>query len=82
MYGENVVPIDVLGLSSGRVTFGHRFHAPRPILLKSAKEYEGKLRRAKVVANFAARRDLIRAGVNAAAAEVGGRALIEGRAAG
>jgi glycyl-tRNA synthetase beta chain len=77
LYGESVVPVEVLGLTAGHVTFGHRFHAPRPILLKSAKEYEGKLRRAKVVANFATRRELIRAGVAAAAAEVGGSALIE-----
>jgi glycyl-tRNA synthetase beta chain len=79
IYGESVVPIEVLGLKSGRVTFGHRFHAPRPITLKSAKEYEGKLRRAKVVASFAARREIIRAGVAVAAndhAPTGGHALI------
>ncbi len=77
LYGDDVVPAEVLGFSSGRVTFGHRFHAPRPIVLKSAREYEGRLRRAKVVADFAARRESIRAGVNAAAAQVGGVALIE-----
>ena len=69
LYGESVVPVEVLGLASGRVTFGHRFHAPRPITLKSAKEYLGKLRRAKVIADFAARRELIRSGVSAAAAQ-------------
>jgi glycyl-tRNA synthetase beta chain len=63
LYGETVVPALVLGLPSGRVTFGHRFLAPRPITLKSAKSYEGRLRRAKVVADFATRRELIRAGV-------------------
>ena len=66
------------------MTFGHRFHAPQPITLKSAEGYESRLRRAKVVADFAARRELIRAGVDR-----GGRggprkalpALIEDRAA-
>jgi glycyl-tRNA synthetase beta chain len=78
LYGETVVPAEVLGLATGRVTFGHRFHAPQPIVLKSAKGYESRLRRAKVVADFAARRELIRAGVTAAAAAAGGgRALIE-----
>jgi len=78
LYGETVVPAEVLGLATGRVTFGHRFHAPQPIVLKSAKGYESRLRRAKVVADFAARRELIRAGVTAAAtAAGGGRALIE-----
>src|SRR5258706_1563795 len=77
LYGESVVPAVVLGLPSGRATFGHRFLAPRPITLKSAKGYEGRLRRAKVVADFAARRELIRAGVTSAAAASGGMALIE-----
>src|SRR5580704_7646519 len=78
LYGETVIPAEVLGLATGRVTFGHRFHAPQPIVLKSAKGYESRLRRAKVVADFAARRELIRAGVTAAAAAAGGgRALIE-----
>jgi glycyl-tRNA synthetase beta chain len=77
IYGESVVPALVLGLPSGRVSFGHRFLAPRPITLKSAKGYEGRLRRAKVVADFATRRELIRAGVNSAAAASGGTALIE-----
>jgi glycyl-tRNA synthetase beta chain len=77
LHGEDVVPAEVLGLPTGRVTFGHRFHTPQPIALKSAKSYEGRLRRAKVVADFAARRELIRAGVTAAAAGGGGAALID-----
>src|SRR6266850_1514203 len=79
LYGETVVPAVVLGKPTGRVTCGHRFLAPRPITLKSAKSYEGRLRRAKVVADFAARRELIRTGVRdaAAASGGGGTALIE-----
>jgi len=77
LYGDEVVPIELLGLQSGRVTSGHRFHHLKPISLKSAKGYETKLRRAKVIADFAKRRDLIRAGVIEAAAQVGGTALIE-----
>jgi glycyl-tRNA synthetase beta chain len=77
LYGESVVPAVVLGLPTGRVTFGHRFHAPRPISLKSATGYESRLRRAKVVANFATRREMIRVGVNLAAAASGGTALVD-----
>ena len=76
LYGDEVVPLEVLGLRAGRVSFGHRFHSPQPIVLKSAKGYENRLRRAKVVASFEKRRELIRAGV-AAAAEASGTALIE-----
>jgi glycyl-tRNA synthetase beta chain len=77
LYGEEVVPIEVLGLTAGRVTLGHRFHAPRPISLKSAMSYESRLKRAKVVADFGIRREKIRAGVAAAAQSAGGSALIE-----
>jgi glycyl-tRNA synthetase beta chain len=76
LFGDEVVPLEVLGLRTGRVSFGHRFHSPGPIVLKSAAGYESRLRRAKVVASFAKRRDLIRAGV-AAAAGTSGTALIE-----
>ncbi|HME38838.1 MAG TPA: glycine--tRNA ligase subunit beta [Steroidobacteraceae bacterium] len=74
IYGDAVIPAEVLGLQAGRVTFGHRFHAPKPITLKSPKNYESRLKRAKVVADFAARRELIRAGVTLAAAADGGGA--------
>jgi glycyl-tRNA synthetase beta chain len=77
LYGDDVVPIELLGLQSGRVTSGHRFHAPKPISFKSAKGYEAKLRRAKVIADFTKRREVIRAGVIEAAAQVGGSALID-----
>jgi glycyl-tRNA synthetase beta chain len=77
LHGDEVVPLELLGLPSGRITSGHRFHRPKPISLKSAKGYEAKLRRAKVIADFAKRREMIRLGVVAAAAQVGGSALID-----
>jgi glycyl-tRNA synthetase beta chain len=79
LYGDAVIPAEVLGLETGRVTFGHRFHAPKPITLKSARGYVSRLLRAKVVADFGVRRELIRSGVAAAAAATGegATALIE-----
>jgi glycyl-tRNA synthetase beta chain len=77
LFGNDVVAVTVLGLKSDRVTRGHRFHAPGPLTVKSPQTYERQLRRAKVIADFALRRDLIREGVLRAAAEVGGSALIE-----
>jgi glycyl-tRNA synthetase beta chain len=59
LFGEDVVAVTVLGLHSGRVTMGHRFHAPRPLIVKSPKSYEGQLRRAKVIADFTKRRAAI-----------------------
>jgi glycyl-tRNA synthetase beta chain len=77
LYGAEVVPAEVLGLPSANITRGHRFHSPRPIALKSPRSYEGRLKSAKVVADFNTRRELIREGVTAAAAQVGGAALID-----
>ncbi len=77
LFGDDVVPVEVLGLASGRLVSGHRFHHPQPLTLKSPATYESQLRRAKVVADFSKRREMIRAGVVAAAAESGGHALIE-----
>jgi glycyl-tRNA synthetase beta chain len=77
LLGEEVVACEVLGVATGRITFGHRFHAPGAKSLKSANGYEAVLRRAKVIADFGRRRELIRTGVAALAAESGGRALIE-----
>jgi glycyl-tRNA synthetase beta chain len=79
LYGESVVPVEILGLTADRITRGHRFHSPKPISLKTARNYESRLRRAKVIVDFAKRREAIRAGVEAAAAAVapGARARID-----
>ncbi len=77
LYGEKIVPCEILGFQAGRITSGHRFHAPRPFALKSASAYEARLLRAKVVADFSVRRDLIRSGVLTTAAKTGGEALID-----
>ena len=79
MFGAEVVPAEVLGLPSGSTTSGHRFLAPKAITLKDAKGYAARLRRAKVIVDFTARRELIRAEVIAAAAATaeGSTALIE-----
>ena len=60
LFGEESVTIEVLGLTSDRVTVGHRFHAPGPITLKSARSYESQLRNARVIVDFAKRREAIR----------------------
>jgi glycyl-tRNA synthetase beta chain len=77
LFGTEVVACEILGIAAGRTTVGHRFHAPRPIALKSARNYEAALRRAKVIADFGKRRAVIEAGVTALAAAGGGRALLD-----
>ena len=77
VFGKDVVPCTLLGVAAGDTTRGHRFHAPRPIRV-SAATYEQRLAGAgHVVAAFAARRERIRQGVAALAAELGGEAVLD-----
>ncbi|HYM26892.1 MAG TPA: glycine--tRNA ligase subunit beta, partial [Steroidobacteraceae bacterium] len=77
LYGREVVPATLLETAAGRHTHGHRFHAPRPLSLASPGAYEKTLReRGHVIADFAVRRERIRAGVTAVAASLNGRALM------
>lgn len=77
LYGSEVVPARILDTESGNLTRGHRFHAPQPVPLPAADDYERVLQGAFVVASFEARRDLIRERVTRLSQEQGGRALIQ-----
>jgi glycyl-tRNA synthetase beta chain len=77
LYGSEVVPATLLDIESGRHTRGHRFLAPRPLALASPDRYERTLReRGFVLADFAGRRERIRAEVTALATRLEGRALM------
>ena len=57
LHGADVVPLQVLGLSSGRETRGHRFEAAvEPVVLQDADHYARQLEeQGAVIASFAAR---------------------------
>ncbi len=78
LYGGEVVPATILDTPSGRSTRGHRFHAPGELALRAPASYEKTLlTRGWVIADFAQRRERVRAQVTSAAELAGGRALIE-----
>jgi len=78
MHGPAVIEAKILGVPSGRTTRGHRFHHPGDIGLEDAAGYEATLRdRGHVVARLDERMETIRAQVERAARDVGGRALID-----
>ena len=77
LHGDEVVPCEILGIQSGRMTRGHRFHTRKPIALRTPRGYLAALEKGYVSADFEARRERIRAGVVAAAEKDGGTALIE-----
>ena len=61
LFGGKRVAATILGADSGDVTYGHRFHHNKPIKIKSPASYTKQLESTgKVIADFAARRELIR----------------------
>jgi glycyl-tRNA synthetase beta chain len=77
LLGNDVVAATVLGLTAGRKTFGHRFHAPEAISLNCPADYVDTLRKqGKVIADFAERRSVITAAANDAAQSIGGTAIL------
>ncbi len=76
LFGEDVVGIEVAGVTSGAATVGHRFHHPGAITIGSAADYVEKLRACHVVVDGAERRGIIALGAKMAAQKAG-LALIE-----
>lgn len=62
-----VVPFEIDGITSGRLTRGHRFHSEGEIEIAGADDYAAKLRAAHVIVNHEERQDLIREQAAAAA---------------
>ena len=77
LYGEDVVPVSLLGLKADRLTSGHRFHTHELISLRSADDYEAQMMtEAKVMPSFAKRREKIVHDVKEAACAIGGEAIM------
>ena len=70
LHGDRVVAGEVLGLTSGNTTHGHRFMSSGEIRINNAGEYDAKLKAGKVIASFEERRDAIAAQLNTKAAEL------------
>jgi glycyl-tRNA synthetase beta chain len=73
LHGDQIIPLSVLGLTSGRTTQGHRFEASKPsIELQDADSYAQQLAdEGAVIASFAARRAEIANQLQQAAAKQG-----------
>ncbi|QSP95585.1 glycine--tRNA ligase subunit beta [Marinobacter salinisoli] len=79
LYGSQVVNAEIMGLTTGNQTRGHRFHCPKKLIIPTPSDYEVILKQeGYVIADFAQRRDMIRAGVSELAKnEAGGTAVID-----
>src|SRR3546814_4800601 len=76
IFGEDLVAVEVSGISAGFATRGHRFHCPGEITIGSASDYAEKLRACHVIVDHEERQAIIRDGAAKAAADAG-LALVE-----
>ena len=78
LYGTTALDEEIMGVRTGAVTYGHRFHHPGEVELTEPSSYASSLYGgAHVVADFDARKEMIRTQVEAAADTMGGRAVMD-----
>jgi len=76
LHGGDSIRTRVMGVEAGDESRGHRFHSAGPVRIPSAAEYLDTLEsEGHVIADFARRRELVRTGVEAAAAAAGGQVV-------
>lgn len=73
---DAVLPLSFFGVDADRYSLGHRVHHPQPVTIDDAMDYEAALRAAYVLADADARMASIREQVQAAAAALGGEAVM------
>ena len=77
LFNDETYYESVLGVTTGNVSQGHRFHGTGDITICSPDSYEQQLHDNFVIASFAKRRELIEGGVKLLASEGGGIAVID-----
>lgn len=76
LLGDEVLPAEILNQPSGRLTYGHRFHAPEAIEISHPRDYEKLLEKAFVIADFRKRRECIVRQIEKAAEENKAKAIM------
>ena len=71
LLGEDIVQVQIEGVSAGATTVGHRFHHPGPITIGSTQDYAEKLRACHVIVDHEEREKIVREGAQKAAADAG-----------
>ncbi len=78
LFGDEVIPAEILGQQTGRSTRGHRFHRPDPIEITAPADYLTQLQdQGMVYADMQQRKELIRNLVVATAEAQGATAIID-----
>lgn len=78
LFDNKVIPGNILGITTGNTTRGHRFHSQGLIEITDVNNYEQLLlEQGKVIADYELRKEKIRQGVTTAAKEHNGFAVID-----
>ena len=78
LWGDEVLPMTILGVATGRETRGHRFHHPASLPIPTPQVYESTLAdRGKVIADFTKRRTQIIHQLQIAAQDIGGIPVLD-----
>lgn len=78
LYGSDLLRTEVLGLKSGKCSYGHRFHHPQPLIIPTADRYLSTLKtNGYVIADVCARRAHITRQAQRLAVKNGGRAVLD-----
>lgn len=77
LFGEALIPFEVEGIVSDRLSSGHRFHHPEPVSIQTPEQYEGLLKDAGVIADVQERKAAVARSVEEVAKSSGGRVLAD-----
>ena len=77
LLGHDVVPGEVMGLQSDRMSRGHRFHHPKPVWIATPGDYIDALRGACVLVDPVERLARVRSEIAAKAADADGAARMQ-----
>ena len=76
MSGEAVLPVELFGLQSSNITYGHRFHANQSITITKPDLYSELLEKNYVLADFEFRKQKIQTIAQQATEKSGGKVVI------
>ncbi len=78
LWGNDIIPCEILGQQASNITYGHRFLAPEPLVIAHPSHYENLLReQGSVIANFTQRKEIIKQQIEAQATKLNAVATID-----
>jgi len=77
LFGSDIIPAQVLGITAGNQSRGHRFMHSGTVAIATPADYETALRAAKVLVNYEERKSLVRSLVEAEGAKLDASVVID-----